>query len=234
MHGDPDTPVRGIAVTWLATDGVLKQAHETGLNFVVAHEGAFYPNFLGFESEKQHHAAKHALMDKLGLVLMRCHDTWDRMPDIGVRDVWASCLGFTPEPCDINSFYRVSRVNHLSVAEVAEKVCLQTRKYGQSTIRMMAADPQKKVQRLVTGTGAITELPDMHRLGADLIIATDDGIHTTYCALWSLDLDIPMIVVSHPVSEIPAMFTLADYIKQHFPTVPVHYVSCPPLCQEIS
>ena len=41
LFGNPETEVRGIAVTWLATDAVLSRAAEMGLNFVIAHEGAF-------------------------------------------------------------------------------------------------------------------------------------------------------------------------------------------------
>ncbi len=43
MAGDPDAEVRGIATTWLATNARLTEAASMGLNFVIAHEGAFYP-----------------------------------------------------------------------------------------------------------------------------------------------------------------------------------------------
>ena len=43
MHGDGEAEVKGIATTWLATDDVIRQAAAKGFNFIIAHEGAFYP-----------------------------------------------------------------------------------------------------------------------------------------------------------------------------------------------
>ena len=40
--GNPDTAVRGIAVTMMATMDVLERASAEGLNFVITHEPTFY------------------------------------------------------------------------------------------------------------------------------------------------------------------------------------------------
>src|SRR5207249_11811725 len=40
--GDPDTPVTGIATTFLATFDVLKRAAASGKNLVITHEPTFY------------------------------------------------------------------------------------------------------------------------------------------------------------------------------------------------
>jgi hypothetical protein len=40
--GNPDSPVRGIAVTMMATLDVLESASAKGLNFVITHEPTFY------------------------------------------------------------------------------------------------------------------------------------------------------------------------------------------------
>ena len=95
MHGDPEVEVAAVAVTWLATNRVLKQAAELGCNFVISHEGAFYPQWVGTPSEDRHHSEKHALLDELGITLMRCHDTWDRMPEMG----HTGCLAPPPPRC---------------------------------------------------------------------------------------------------------------------------------------
>lgn len=77
---------------------------------------------------------------------------------------------------------------------------------------------------MAIGTGAITRLPQMLELGADLLLVTDDGISTTGAGLWSLDLDIPMLMVNHATAELPGMMAMAEYIKDHFPGVPVKYL----------
>jgi putative NIF3 family GTP cyclohydrolase 1 type 2 len=225
MFGDPEGDVTGIAVTWLATNAVLCEAAASGLNFVISHEGAFYPHFVGSKSEDDHHKRKRALMRDRGITLMRCHDTWDRMPEFGIPDAWADFLGFPSEPRRLESFYKVCRVDGLTVYEVATKILEKTKVLGQSSVNVVG-DMDKKVSRLAVGTGAITRLPDMYEMGADVILATDDGTHTTYCGLWALDLGIPVLTVSHATAELPGMMRLADYIRREFPGIEARYLSC--------
>ncbi len=223
MHGNPEAEVRGIATTWLATDACLREAARRGLNFVIAHEGAFYPQYQGTASGDRHHAQKRRLLDELGLTLMRCHDTWDRMPDVGIPDAWTAFLGFPAEPRPVESFYRICLVEGRTVEEVAQAVLERVRPLGQETVGIVG-DRGKRVHRLAVGTGAITRLPAMHDLGADVVLATDDGISTTSGGLWSLDLDVPMLVVNHATGEVPGMQAMVSYIQQHFPDVPVEYL----------
>ena len=77
---------------------------------------------------------------------------------------------------------------------------------------------------MAVGTGAITRLDEMAELGADIILATDDGIQTTSSGLWSLDLDIPVLVVGHATAELPGMEARAGYVRERFPGVPVEYL----------
>lgn len=223
MHGDPAAEVRGIAVTWLATNARLRQAAALGCNFVISHEGAFYPYYSGTPSGDRHHTEKHALMDELGITLMRCHDTWDRMPEVGIPDAWATFLGFPTEPRPVESFYRVCLTGGRTVAEVAQNVLERTRPLGQQFVGIVG-DREAITHRTVVGTGAITHLGDMHQLDADLLLVTDDGIHTTASGLWSLDLGVPMLIVNHATAELPGMEALAAYIPRHFPGAPVHYL----------
>jgi putative NIF3 family GTP cyclohydrolase 1 type 2 len=223
MHGDPEVDVRGIATTWLATNACLREAARRGLNFVIAHEGAFYPQYSGTPSGDRHHAQKRHLLDELGLTLLRCHDTWDRMPEVGIPDAWTTFLGFPAEPRPVESFYRICLVEGRTVEEVAQAVLERVRPLGQETVGFVG-DRRARVHRLAVGTGAITRLPAMHALGADIILATDDGISTTSSGLWALDLGVPMLVVNHATAEVPGMQAMVGYIRQHFPGVPVAYL----------
>ncbi len=223
MAGDPEAEVRGIATTWLATNARLRVAAEKELNFVIAHEGAFYPTYARTDPGKRHHAEKRQLIEKLGLTLMRCHDTWDRIPEVGIPDAWAAWLGFPTEPRPVESFYKVCLVEGRTVEQVAREVLEKVRPLGQDRIEMMG-DPDKVVHRMAVGTGAITRLDKMAELEPDLIMATDDGIQTTASGLWSWDLDIPVLVVGHATAELPGMQAMVGYIREHFPGVPVEYL----------
>lgn len=223
MGGDPDAEVRGIATTWLATNARLREAASLGLNFVIAHEGAFYPSYQGTPSGDRHHAEKRRLIDELGITLMRCHDTWDRMPEVGIPDAWASFLGFPTEPRPIESFYKVCLVGDCTVSDVARLVLEKVRPLGQEVVHIIG-DRDARVHRMAVGTGAITRLPEMFALGADILLVTDDGISTTSGGLWSLDLGVPMLVVNHATAELPGMMAMVGYIERHFPDVPVKYL----------
>ena len=85
LHGDPDIDVSSIAVTWLATDEVIQTAADRGGNFIISHEGIYYPTFKHYASEGAHHEAKKRLLDAHGITVFRCHDMWDRMP--GIRNL---------------------------------------------------------------------------------------------------------------------------------------------------
>jgi len=223
MHGDPEAEVRGIAITWLATNARLREAASFGLNFVIAHEGAFYPHYQGTPSGDRHHEDKRRLLDQLGITFMRCHDTWDRMPDVGIPDAWASFLGFPSEPRPEESFYKICLVEGRTVREVAQSVLKRVSTLGQQFVGIVG-DPDAKVYRMAVGTGAITRLGDMFELGADIILATDDGLSTTASGLWSLDLGVPLLIVNHATAELPGMQAMVRYIERHFPGVPVQYL----------
>jgi len=225
LHGDPDIQTSRVAVTWLATDAVLKRASELGCNLVVSHEGAFYPAFQGTPSEDRHLAEKHRLIDELGVTLVRCHDTWDRMPDWGVCDRWAEYLGYPTEPRSVESPYRMCRIPGLTVEQVGKALLTKVQSLGQNAVGLIGRR-DKRIERMVVGTGANTRLPDMFEVGAELILATDDGIHSTYCGLWSLDLDVPVLVVNHATAELPGTMALADYIRRAFPGIEATYIPC--------
>ena len=146
MHGDPDAEVTGIGCIWLATDPVLEEVAEKGHNFVIAHEGIFYPTFLDYRSVQAHHQAKRQLLDRLGLTVMRCHDTWDRMPGVGVVDKWAEFLGFAALPMPAESFYRICDVGGMTAEEVARAIAEKARPLGQTSVNVMG-DLSKAVRQ---------------------------------------------------------------------------------------
>lgn len=106
---------------------------------------------------------------------------------------------------------------------MAQSVLTKIRPLGEEMVRIVG-DPNAKVHRLAVGTGAITRLPEMHALRADILLTTDDGISTTAAGLWSLDLGVPMLVINHATAELPGMMAMAGYIEKHFPGVPVRYL----------
>ena len=229
LHGDPEAETRGVAVAWIPTNAVLKQAALEGFNVFITHEPAFYPGFEGSASAKGLIREKRALLEQMGITLLRCHDTWDRMPEVGIVDAWASFLGFDGEPRPVGSFYRICLTGGLTAEEVGNQVLKRVSGLGQEVV-LCLGDRKRRVHRMVVGTGAITHLPSMLELGADLILATDDGLNHWTGGLWAVDKELPLLIVNHATAELPGMQAMAGYLEQAFPGLAVKYfpVDFPP------
>jgi len=223
LYGEPETEVRGIATAWIPTNKALRQAGEEGFNLFITHEPAFYANYSGDPDIVDLVAEKKNIMDDSGIVLLRCHDTWDRMPEVGIPDAWATFLGFETEERPIESFYKICLVGERSVEELAEVVREKTSALGQDVV-LIFGDRKKQVSRMAVGTGAITHLLGMYKLGADVILATDDGFNYWSGGLWAADADVPLLIVNHATAELPGMEAMAGYLAEKFPGIPVKYL----------
>jgi len=223
LHGDPDAEVRGIATAWIPTNAALREAAATGLNLFVTHEPAFCRGYRGTASGDRAAQQKRELLDELGITLMRCHDTWDRMPEVGIPDAWARFLGFDTEERPLESYYKICLPGGITVEQAARRVLEKVEALGQGTV-LIVGDAAKRVQRMAVGTGAITHLPTMLELGADAILATDDGMNFWDGGLWAVDLGVPVLIVNHCTAEKPGMMAMATYLAEQFPGVPTQYV----------
>jgi putative NIF3 family GTP cyclohydrolase 1 type 2 len=157
------------------------------------------------------------------MTLLRCHDTWDRMPEFGIPDAWARFLGFSSEERPVESFYKTCLLDSITVKRAAELIAERVRVLGQEVV-LVFGDQDRIVNRMVVGTGAITRFPRMYELKPDLILATDDGMKSYAGWLWAADLDIPIIIVNHATSEKPGMMAMVEYLGTVFDDVPIEYI----------
>ena len=222
--GLPEAEVRAIAVGWQSTFPALRQAHEDGCNLFITHEPTFYthmdddPDVFCYEHVRE----KKAFLEETGMVIYRCHDVWDRMPDIGISDSWARGLGFEGEPAARDTFH-VAYDIQCTVREIAERIREKTSAIGQERVEVIG-DLDKPVSRIAMGTGAITQLYAMADLGADIVIGTDDGMNLWSAAEWCLDRELPLIIVNHCTSEEWGIINLAKYVAGTFPEIPVKHI----------
>jgi putative NIF3 family GTP cyclohydrolase 1 type 2 len=223
--GDPDTPVKGIAVAWMSYTAALKQAVDLGCNLFITHEPTYYDHrdqneeMFRFESAR----AKREYVQRAGIVILRCHDVWDQYPKLGIPDAWAEALGFA-SPVAGSGFYRVFDVNGRTAFDVARQVARKTKPWGQDAVQFVgpAGVP---VHRVAIGCGAITPfLRFVREFKADLAICTDDGFTYWRDAAFAIDSGIPVIVVNHAVAELPGLMLLASHLRRRFPQVPVHAI----------
>ena len=93
--GDPDVELTGIAVGWMSYTESLRRAHDLGCNLFVCHEPTFYNHHDTDEKVFLHAGvrAKRDWLEESGMVVLRCHDLWDQVLDIGIPDSWGQFLG---------------------------------------------------------------------------------------------------------------------------------------------
>ena len=222
--GDPETEVKGIAVAWRAGTDALREAVDKGCNLFVCHENVFYRHWDNDETilKQPHVVLKRQFIEDHGIVIFRCHDTWDRMPEIGIVDSWAAYLGLK-QKVNSDTFHAVYLSPRPTLIELAQQVARAVPHLDVRSVHILG-DPNAKVSRVGIGCGAITKKETMVTLGADALIVTDDGIEYLGDGGWALDSGTSMIVVNHATSEEPGVRNLAKYIEEKFPEVKTVYL----------
>lgn len=228
--GDPALEVTAIAVSWMSSIWALREAMRLGCNLFITHEPTYFSHheddsrFLNMPEV----IAKRDWIASTGMAILRCHDVWDQYPREGIPDSWARLLELE-SPISGEGYYRIYDVTGKTALEVARQVARCTAPLGQQAVQLVGP-ADKAVTRMAIGTGAATPL--LHFLQAyqaDLALCTDDGMSYWREAALAIDLDLPLIVVNHAVSEEPGMVSLAKHLRRQFQPLPVHHIpqGCP-------
>jgi putative NIF3 family GTP cyclohydrolase 1 type 2 len=157
------------------------------------------------------------------LTVLRCHDFWDNYPEIGVHRAWANWLGFTDTPLKVEDYYELHKIKEISLGELCRDILEKIRPLGQESIQVIG-ELDKKISEIVIGTGAATNYREMHALGGDVILLSDDGTFLWESGQWSKDTGVPIIIVNHSLSEEPGMRTLVEYLEKNFPEIPILHI----------
>ena len=229
--GDPEAEVTGIAVSWMSTTEALKQALAAGCSVFITHEPTYYNHHDDPESPVFQLAGardKRDFIETSGIVIIRCHDLWDQVPEMGIPDAWGAALGLG-QAVGGEGYYRVYDVSGRAAGDVARQVAARSRPFGQEAVQLIG-DPVAQVTRVAIGTGAITPLfgyiHDFGQVyGVDLAICTDDGFTYWREGAYAIDVGLPVIVVNHATSEEPGMMCLAEHLGARYPDVPVHFIA---------
>lgn len=226
--GNPQIEVRGIAVSWMSSLSALREAVQHGCNLFVTHEPTFYANQEDDPKgeEDRNTQEKLKLLQESGMVVYRCHDVWDLIPEVGVRDSWISGLGYAGYPLIRSQmpFFNVVDIGETTLGELAEYIAAQIAPLGQPGVQMVG-DGRQIVRRVGLGTGytgGLDVFRMLYQLGADVCIATEVSYWRE--VRWAMDLEWGILICEHAVSELWGIESLARYISDLFPTLPVTYI----------
>ena len=221
--GNPDTPVKGIATTVMATLDVLQRAAAQGKNLIVTHEPTFYNHddkTQDFENDPVY-LAKQAVIAKNNMVVFRLHDNWHaHRPDL-VLTALAEVLGFKPSPANPRLF----EIPTTTLDKVARDI--QSRLHARA-IRVLGK-PDAKISLIALNPGFANLMGPVRGLAqADLYVAGEarewEGVEYAFDAV-SAGQNKAMILLGHAVSEDPGMAECARWLKGLLPGMPVEFIA---------
>ena len=229
--GDPDKPVRKVAVAWKARWDTLRQALERGADLFVSHESicvcasnnSTEPEVtFALPTEKP----KFDWLAASGLTVYRCHDVWDRFPGLGIRDTWQRELQLGGRVIREDGGFLVTQFAPMPLKGFARHVARRIAPLGQNAVGV-CGDMEQMVSKVATGTGVSCDPIRMMELGADVGILTDDYYAHVRTGAHALELKFPTITVNHGVSEEWGVANLAQYLAGTFPQLEVFHIPQP-------
>jgi putative NIF3 family GTP cyclohydrolase 1 type 2 len=224
IYGDPEAEVRGIAVAWMPYRKTVEQARATGASVLVVHEPTFYDHWdlqgknVGLSGVEE----KKRLITEGGITIIRCHDVWDAMPEIGIPFAWGRFLELGTPTRSVRH-YNLYSVAPQPAMSIAKRIAEKTASFGQPMVGFYG-DPNRTVATVGVGTGCISDPFTLYNLGADLAVSVDDVVRAWIAGEWCQDSGNPLVVVNHCVSEEPGMATLAEYLTKSFPGIKVTHL----------
>ena len=225
--GDPTREVRTVGVGWVACIENLHRAHELGCDLFITHEPTFWEHAA---TEKGYRdvepgVTKQRFLDETEVVVLRIHDVWDNWPGIGIRDSWAKGLGLTDFVAeDKTRWHAVYRIKETTLQAFARYVAQKVQILGQDSVQVIG-DPDMKVSRPALGVGCGGPDTDMIELGADVLIVCFDGASYWRARQRFAELGVGVITVEHGTSEMWGLESLAQYLRDTFPSLTLHYLA---------
>ena len=222
--GDPETPVTGIATSFMATLDVLQRAAATGKNLIISHEPTFYSHLDGIKdlTADPIFRFKRDFISKNKLVVWRFHDHWHaRKPD-AVYVALAQLLGW--EKYSVDKSQMLYALPPTTLEALARD--MQTRLKTQA-LRVIG-DPRIEVSKVALSPGAAGPGMQMALMPkADVYVcgeATEwEGIEYARDTIASGEKK-GMILAGHVVTEEPGMDLCARWIKTLVPELPVEWI----------
>lgn len=224
--GDPETPVTGIATTFLDTYDVLQEAVASGANLIITHEPTFYNHLdeTGFLKGDPVFEQKMAYIREHHLVIWRFHDQWHwRKPD-GIIEGFTQAVGWEKyrRPYEQNAF----TLPPITVGQLAAD--LQA-KLNSRSIRIVG-DPLLRVTNVAYLPGASGEAKEIKQLERDDVQVLVAGEAREWETVeYARDAAAEgrqkaLILLGHEVSEEAGMEYCARWLRSLFPTVRVTFI----------
>ncbi|MCB1020087.1 MAG: Nif3-like dinuclear metal center hexameric protein [Bryobacterales bacterium] len=233
--GAPDTPIRGIATTAMATVDVLRRAAGAGANLIVTLEPTFFgrndgpappapPGARAFPALRENdpvYRAKKKLIEHRGLVVFRLHDNWLAQKRAEMTAGLAESLGWGERRLD-DALYEIPATSaEEAVAHVRAKLGLR------GGLRAVG-DRKATVRRVLLYPGFLDAQTMWKRYrDADLTLAGEvrEWENTCYAAdAFTAGEKRALVTIGRVASQDPGMRRCAEWLATVLPETPVRSI----------
>ncbi len=226
IAGNPDTAVKGIATTMMATLPVLRRAAAAGLNLVITHEPTFYSHLDEIDPIKDDpvYLYKADFLRKNDMVSFRFHDHWHGHRPDGIAFGMARELGWQDRADPQNP--RLFRLSPTPLSQLAREIQARLKI---RTLRVVG-DPKLSVSRVMASWGYVGQFPGITLLArpdVDLLIGGEarewELVEYAQDAI-EAGKRKALILMGHVVSEQAGMKYCAEWLKSFLPNTPIQFV----------
>lgn len=220
--GAPETEVKAVATTGMATFDVLRRAAAEGRNFVITHEPTFYNHLdqtADLEADPIYQAKQRFIKDN-NLVIFRFHDHAHALQPDPLVAGSARMLGWTQYGSPTEP--RIYVLPTTTLRQLASDV--GTRLKGRA-IRV-AGDPDMKVSRVALGPGyGVPPLTSSFDVAVGGETAESGGNAEYIVDAAAQGQNKGMILLGHMMSEDWGMHEVAEWLRPLVPEVTVDWIA---------
>ncbi|MBI1761573.1 MAG: Nif3-like dinuclear metal center hexameric protein [Acidobacteria bacterium] len=227
IAGVPDTPVKGIATTMMATLDVVQRAAAAGRNMIITHESTFFSHQDRTDNIQQDPTYQFKLdfLNKNKMAVLHFHDHWHGHKPDGIAVGMMREVGWEKfaDPQNPKSF----TFPGIPLARLAKE--LET-KLKIRTMRVIG-DPQLPIKHALASWGNCSLMPGIPFLsqpGVDVLILGET--HEWELVEYVQDQIVSgqkkaLIVLGHVVSEQAGMKYCAEWLKGFINEVPIEFIA---------
>lgn len=226
IFGDEKQPVDRVLVTWQINNDTIEYARINKFDTIVTHEPTVWLHDNEHEIDKLSPMQKITAENKISrlreakITVIRNHDCWDHMPEYGIPWSWARFLGIKGKPVDLrcNGCQQKYNITPVSLRVLVTSFTEKTSAIGEKCL-VTYGNLNQKITSVGIGTGCFCQLEPFLEMDCAVSIVCDDGSSYWQSISWALEIDHPVVLVSHATSEQPGMMSLADYMSEHLPQI---------------
>jgi putative NIF3 family GTP cyclohydrolase 1 type 2 len=230
IYGDRDAPVTGIATCFFGSLDVLRQARESGLNYIIPHEASFYERYDDFAEsvipdDDPVLLAKKRFMDENRMVIQRMHSHAHSRPGDAIMIGLIERLGWPQyRPAEGPPILQLPATSALELGRHIKA------RLGLQTLRMFG-DPAQRVSTVAVSAGMPGEnsqIALMETPGVEAVLLGEVREPEVLGYAQDLATTRPVVVyLAGHTGEDFGMRNLAEWLATGFPGLPTRWIPTP-------